>query len=36
MKYLTLALKYLGKAIETITIIGPFIRGLAGIWKKNK
>ncbi len=36
MKYFTLALKYLAKAIETITIIGPVIRGLASIWKPKK
>ena len=36
MKYLTIALKYLGKAIETITIVGPIIRGLAKIWKTDQ
>lgn len=35
MKYITLALKYLAKAIETVTIIGPFVRGIASIWKKK-
>lgn len=36
MKYLTLAFKYLTKAIETITIVGPFIRGFLSIWTKKK
>ena len=35
MNYFKLAIKYLTKAIETITIIGPFIRGFASIWKKK-
>lgn len=36
MKYLTIALKYFAKAVETLTIIGPFIRGIASIWKKKE
>lgn len=35
VKYITLALKYLTKAIETITIIGPILRGLKSIWSKK-
>ena len=36
IKYLSIALKYLGKAIQTITIITPFIKGLSSIWKNKK
>lgn len=36
MKYFTLALKYLLKTVECLTIIDPVIRGLISIWTKTK
>lgn len=36
MKYITTILKYLGKAIETFTVLDPLIRGIISIWKPKK
>lgn len=36
MRYITTVLKYLGKVIETASILDPIIRGLISIWKPKK
>ena len=36
MKYITTILMYAGKALETLTVLDPIIRGLISIWKPKK
>lgn len=36
MRYVTTVLKYVGKLIETASILDPIIRGIWSIWKPKK
>lgn len=36
MRYITTILKYVGKALETASVIDPIIRGLLSIWRPKK
>jgi hypothetical protein len=36
MQYLKIAMKYLGKVLETLSLLDPIVRGWHAIWKPKK